>query len=292
MTRSPDDIVEGLDGMPMLQCGQWAEEKFELAMRYATAFNVAIQAVFHNREYIDLFAGSGLLRLKDSEPTNEIGGCAFRALAVKPEFTRFHFCEIEERLLDALKERIRKHFPDQFSKCKFYLGDSNVMANELFAALPIPTKENRFLGFCVVDPFGLSGFNFETIRILSKKRIDFLVLVPSGMDARRNQESLLTKNPEIADTYLGQSEWREEWEQKKNSGLDFGVFMLDQFGKSMKTLGYKYDGPDHSFAVRLPKINVLLYHMAFFSQSSLGAKLFKECKKYMRKQIDLFGGDL
>src|SRR5690606_26108932 len=106
------------------------------------------------------------------------------------------------------------------------------------------------LTFCVVDPRKLADLKFETIRSLAELFVDFLVLIPSYMDAHRNLMSYSRPESSTLADFLGDPAWRERWEAEKIRGRDFGLFVVDRFGSAMRDLGFLYDGPGETVPVR------------------------------------------
>jgi hypothetical protein len=66
-------------------------------------------------------------------------------------------------------------------------ADANEAVDKILEELPQPRSGHRVLGFCFVDPYKLANLRFETIRRLAERYMDFLVLIPSYMDAHRNR---------------------------------------------------------------------------------------------------------
>ena len=83
----------------------------------------------------------------------------------------------------------------------------------------------------------------------------------------------------------GNPGWRDGWSRARG---EFGNYVVEQFGRSMKSLGSIYDGPGDEVLVHLPRKNVKLYHLAFFSKKPLGMKLWREARKYSDEQLSLF----
>ncbi|MGH9615055.1 MAG: hypothetical protein ACRD4P_18485, partial [Bryobacteraceae bacterium] len=63
--------------------------------------------------------------------------------------------------------------------------DVNRSADGVRAAMPRFDRTQGLLSFCFVDPFS-TDFKFEVLRRLSSYRIDVLVLLMLGWDARVN----------------------------------------------------------------------------------------------------------
>jgi three-Cys-motif partner protein len=134
----------------------------------------------------------------------------------------------------------------------------------------------------------MEHLDFETIRRMSDRLVDFLVLIPSGMDANRNVSKYSKDDNQKVARFLGIEDWRAAWAVAESQGENFERFVRDQFGRQMAKLAYKYSGPEEMRPVRLPEKNVLLYRLAFFSRSDLGKKLWEQVRKYSDDQRSLF----
>lgn len=271
------------DGLPLPEVGSWSEAKYRLVANYASMFATSMKAKWDSRVYVDLFAGAGRAiiagtrRIVPTTPT--------LALEVRDPFDRYIFCEKDELLAGALGQRVRRDHPE--TSVEILEGDSNQRVGGIVAAVPKSRSGHRVLMFCVVDPCSIGSLKFRTLDSLAKLRVDFLILVPSHMDANRNQDILLQPDYPLMDEFLGESAWREEWRavSKSGSATSFGTFVLARFSQSMKRLRYLYDGPGAEVPVR--DRGRILYYLAFFSRSPLGQKFWREAKRYSTDQLDL-----
>ncbi len=166
--------------------------------------------------------------------------------------------------------------------------DSNTAVDDVLAAIPAASRSFKVLSFCFVDPFGLHNLDFETIRRLSVRFVDFLVLIPSYMDARRNLAVYLRPEDTTIERFLGLPDWRSRWQSQSRASINFGAFVADQFGEQMKTLRYGYSGLADTVLVKYPQKNVALYRLAFFSRNPLGEKFWLQARKYADDQLPLF----
>ena len=135
-----------------------------------------------------------------------------------------------------------------------------------------------------MDPYSLNNLHFKTIESLSRMYMDFLVLIPTGYDATRNEALYIEEQSETVSRFTGDYNWRDKWQQAARKKQSFDVFICDSFGSSMQRLGYHYDGISHTRSVRLPGKNVLLYRLILFSRSKLGVRFWNESKKYSTQQ--------
>lgn len=272
------------DGLLTPEVGSWGEEKYRLIANYAQMFSTAMKRKWDVRVYTDLFAGSGRVRLKGTKQV--IGGSPTLALSVADPFDRYVFCEEDPKRMSALQERVKTLGASE--RVEFISGNMNENIGKVLAAIPKGSKEKKVLNFCFVDPFKMDNLKFKTIKALSARYIDFLILIPTFMDANRNPEVYRDPGNKIVDDYLGINDWRDSWKQRKDPAEKFGVFVLDNYRAQMKKLGFEYEGLDDIVEVRSDQKNLPLYHLAFFSRHPLGHNFWKKAKKSSDPQMRLF----
>ncbi len=272
------------DGLNTPEVGDWAEEKYRLVGFYAELFAKSMKGKWDSRVYLDLFSGTGRARIKS---TNKIVPASpLLALSVTNRFDRYIFCEIDTDKLSALEARVKREYPR--IDAHFIPGDTNKNVAEIMKHIPQHYPDRKVLCFCFVDPYRMEHLDFETIRQLSTRLIDFMVLIPSGMDANRNVAKYTKEENKKIGKFLGDDKWRDEWAAAESKGENFERFVRDHFGKQMEKLGYIYSGPEGMRPVRLPEKNVLLYRLAFFSRSDLGNKFWEQARKYSDDQLSFF----
>lgn len=276
-------IVIKDDGLIIPEVGAWGKEKYRLVTLYADMFASSMKDKWECRVYLDLFSGAGLSRI---EGTREIVAASpLLALDIENRFDRYIFCEENREKFSALKDRCGKFFPT--ADIRFVEGDANIVVDQIIKEMPQYKKGFRVLSFCFVDPYKVSNLNFETIKKLSKNFMDFLVLIPTHMDAHRNVGPYLQPGNKKVDNFLGSSGWRDEWSIAEKRGERFSNFFADCFGNSMSRLGFIYSGIAETVLIRSVDKNLPLYRLAFFSKNQLAYKLWKEAKKYGNDQLQL-----
>jgi three-Cys-motif partner protein len=272
------------DGLLTPEVGDWTEDKYRLVNLYANLFTTSMRRKWEELVYIDLFAGAGRAKIRGAERI--VPASPLLALSVDPRFDRQIFCEADPKRMMALQERVRREFPEV--DARFVPGDVNKNVAAISAHLPQIRRGKRVLTFCFVDPYSLKNLRFETISALADWYVDFLVLIPSGYDATRNEGIYLSRENRTIDRFLGRAGWREEWATAKTAGKTFDQFMTDTFAESMKTLGYRYEGFHYSHLVRSTEKKLRLYRLVLFSRHELGEKFWKQAQKSATPQRSLF----
>lgn len=272
------------DGLITPEIGPWGERKYQLVSQYARMFAGSMKRKWDCRVYIDLFAGAGRSKVRGTERI--ILASPLLALEITDRFDVYIFCEEDEHKRTALETRILKEHPSVTFSC--VPGDCNSKVNEIASKIPQAGKNHKVLCFCFADPYKMKNLHFATIEYLAQRFIDFLILIPTGMDANRNVDlHYLRPSDKTIDTFLGTSDWREKW-SNANHDVSFGVFLTNMYGKRMQDLGYHYEGIHRTELIRGTEKNLPLYRLAFFSRHNLGEKFWNEAKKYSDPQISLF----
>jgi three-Cys-motif partner protein len=272
------------DGLMNLDVGTWAEQKYRLVGIYATLFATSMKDKWDHRVYIDLFAGPG--RSKIRETTRIIPASPTIALSVEYPFTRYVFCEQDQSSLSCLRQRCQRDF--QHLTVRTIHGDCNSKVDEILSEMPPHGTASKVLSFCLADPFRVSDLQFRTIERLSARFVDFLILIPTGMDASRNWlRQLQNDNPTAIDSFVGTDRWRQEWRDLPPRSMSTDAFFTRFFSGRMRDIGYEFGGIDQSVLIRNPDRNQQLYRLGFYSKNKLGEKLWREAKKYSSDQLEL-----
>ncbi len=193
------------------EVGIWSKRKYKLIELYSSMFTSSMKGKWDCRAYIDLFCGCGYSRIKRSNSITSTS--PILALETKVKFDKYIFCDIDINKLNKLKTYVEEIYKD--IDVDFICEDVNTATNKIIELIPQPSKDFKVLSFCVVDPYKISNLKFSTIERISAKRfVDFLILLPSYMDANRNIRYYLENN--YIDVFLGTTSWRIDWESIKN----------------------------------------------------------------------------
>ena len=271
------------DGLVTPEVGGWAEAKYRLLALYDELFSTGMKHKWHQRVYVDLYAGAGYSRIQG---TNRfLKGSPVIALTVTSPFDKYVFCEEREDLMEALKaraQRIASH-----ANTAYIPGKCDAQVERILKEIPKGSSANKVLSLCLVDPFDF-GLKFETLRRLSSVFMDFVVLLAIGMDANRNYEHYVDGNSTKIDEALGNSEWRERWKAVGVRRRDFRPFLAEEFCRSMQSLGYLKKPLDRMKLVRSVEKNLPLYHLALFSRHETAFNFWDEVLKYSTDQKRLW----
>lgn len=267
------------DGFYTPEVGAWADTKYNLVHMYNQLFATGMKKIWHKRVYIDLFAGPGKARVRK---TNKIVlASPMLALNIPDKYDHYIFCDKDKRSLNALSARVKKEYPQV--DAQFILGDCNKVLDQIIYLIPQPSKAQRVLTFCFVDPFSLS-IEFETIRKLSTPYfVDFLILLALSMDVGRNEARYADKNNQRIDKFLGLTDWRSRWEIAKQKDPSLRRFLAREFAQQMIRLRYKKESLETMIEMRSDEKNLPLYHLAFFSRHAKGYDFWDKVRKYIQQ---------
>ena len=268
------------DGLPTDEVGPWCRSKYTILYYYNQIFATGMKGKWDSRIYIDLFAASGRSEIRGEDKIAL--GSPMIALGTKDPYDKYIFCEKSEEKLEALRTRVKRDYPDV--GVSYILGDCNEKVDEIRSEIP----ENS-LSFCFVDPYKVSELRFDTIKSLDNKHMDFLILLPLGMDAIRNVKTNYTRDDDPAlDLFFGDRLWRDRWRNHQLS-QDFPFvsdkrFLAEEYAIRMKNLGHMHTPLEKMMEVRTPDKNMGLYHLAYFSRHKLGYKFWDQVLKYSTNQ--------
>ncbi len=200
------------DGLIIPEVGEWGLEKYRLVGQYANLFTSTMKDKWENLVYIDLFSSSGYAKIETSGRI--VKSSAMIALSLPNPFSKYIFCDENASLLDALELRVKRDFP--YVNASFIKGSCNERISEILSCVPPFSKTNRVLSFCFVDPFALE-IHFLTLKILGKLRIDFLMLIATGMAAKRNEINYKKPTNNTIENLLGDPNWRQHYNGEINT---------------------------------------------------------------------------
>src|SRR5579859_3224889 len=246
------------DGLFYGEVGRWAEEKHALVGIYNRLFSTGMKNKWETRVYIELYAGPGLLKIRN---TNKfIWGSPILALDLPDPFNTYVFCESDEGSMNALKKRVTSRSPS--ANVRFVQGNCDQRIDDILTQIPRGSVSHRVLSSCFADPFDLS-LKFSTVTKLAGRRVDFLILLALHMDGNRAKNYYLDPNNRKVDEFLGLSDWRERW-HRTDEPKDFPRFLAEAYAKQMESLGYLPVGLSDMKQIRSGEKNSPLYHLALF----------------------------
>ncbi len=107
------------DGLITESVGPWAVDKYRLVWNYAKIFTTGMKSKWDELIYIDLFAGAGHSKIKDSSAI--VPASPLLALNIKNKFNKYIFCEHDSEKMSALKIRVVRNYSE--ANVTFIEGD-------------------------------------------------------------------------------------------------------------------------------------------------------------------------
>jgi three-Cys-motif partner protein len=276
-----DPLIETQpDGFAIPEVGSWSTTKWSLMGAYCDIFTSGMRRKWDQLVYIDLFAGAGFAKIKN---TNRIyHSSALIALSTPVKFDKYIFCEKDPELFNALEQRVKRLFPDE--NISLVCGDANEEIENIKSLMPAYGKGNTRLPFCFVDPFSLE-LEFSTIKNLGADLMDFLILLALHMDANRNLQNYLNENNNKIALFTGDENWRKKFEKFDSTGRDFIKFLAKNYDQNMIQMDYVKPASKH--LVRSSNKNLPLYYLAFYSKNERGNDFYKKVKRTATGQTEL-----
>jgi three-Cys-motif partner protein len=254
------------DGFPAQCVGQWAADKHYYLQQYIEATREVRSRFLPPKgsggaAFIDLFAGPGIVRVRDSGEIREGSPMVALRHAAAP-FTRVILCDLDSDNANALRARTSS----QAGRVSVIEGDCNDKIDHVAAAIP-----KLGLNIALVDPFGLRALKFSSLkRLAGFKRMDLVIHFPTGDIKRNLGQSEKTKG------WLDDALGTDEWARTIASPTDVAG-LIDVLKRQLGKLGYQ------SRDVRSEPIKnnqkSTLYHLVYASKNKLGDKIWQSITK-------------
>lgn len=275
---NPIQHVEN-DGLEIMEVGNWAQKKYKLVGKYCDIFTSGMKNKW-DLVYIDLFSGPGIVKVKET-PTL-MKNSALIAMSLPNSFHHYILNDYSSSAIESLTKRISGLHPEK--SVKIYNEDANLVVDKIFDDLPAYLKISKPLFFAFIDPFSLN-LHFDTIRKLSARQVDILVLHALQMDGIRNMGHYIKENNPKLDLFFGSSSWRTRISEEQVAKSEFVKFLSDEFDANIQKLGYK------SALIKERITNSQgsgIYYLSFYSKHERGLDFFEKVRKGNNDQFELF----
>ena len=156
------------DGLLTYPIGPWAEAKYRYVGMYAELFATGMKNRWPRRLYVDLFAGPGHSKVRDSGRV--VLGSPMIALTLPDLFDEDVFADENPEARDALRTRVARIGAPR--PVTYIPGDANAAVNRITEVMSSNTNKGA-LSFCFLDPYKLN-IHFATVRQIAEGRaVDF-----------------------------------------------------------------------------------------------------------------------
>ena len=220
----------GSDGLPVLLQGSWSKDELYFVSYFSSLFNRGMKNLWSTRAYVDLFAGPGVC--KDRDTGSEFRGSPLAALECKTPFTHLFFNDIDESFVNALKKRQEQLHAE--ANVQYFNADCNQAAKQI--AVQIPTGA---LTLAFIDPWNYE-IRFDGLAHLGQRPATDLIVTFHGPAIKRNAHHEIV----AVDAFLNDKSWRSQyWASQGNVSRPPTTVLIDTFRNSLRSeLGYTQFG--------------------------------------------------
>jgi three-Cys-motif partner protein len=173
-------VPDPVDGLPAMVVGRWVtEEKHQIIRRYIDASWGARQKFATQRTYIDLFAGTGRVKIKHTESFQDGGPLAAWHIAQQKRgtFSDFFIADANPDYLAACDTRLRRRDAPLQSK----VGRAHETIDWV-----LPQLKRGGIHLALLDPFNAGHLHFSIIeKLAAMPTMDIVVHLSTG-DIQRN----------------------------------------------------------------------------------------------------------
>jgi len=256
-------------------------EKIHRHNYYARLFASSMKSKWPQRAYVGLYSGAGRARVSGTREVVET--TAMSVLRLPDPFTHYIFVDSDPRCVTALSQRSAGL--DVRADVRVVHGDVGAVIPTVRDALPPFGPGNGLLSFCFVDPFS-AAVPFEVFRGLSDLRMDFLVLLMLGRDARTNFRRY---RDDESSTRIGDLVDCPDWRERYARAADKNVirFLLSLFDEAMVRMGFLPATENSYHSVNASGTGVLQYVLAFYSKHPLGRKFWQDTLAGSTDQVSM-----
>ena len=260
----------GSDGLPVLVQGTWSQDKLYFVRYFSSLFNGGMKNRWPIRAYVDLFAGPGLCR--DRDTGSEFEGSPLIALDCNVPFTHLYFNDINLDFVKALSERQKRLKPK--ANVTYLSKDCNLAAKEFADRIP-----QGALTLAFIDPWNFE-LRFEGLAHLGKRKATDLIVTFHSSSIKRNAHHQL----ETVDAFLNDRNWKSRYiESQSDSSRPPNLVLVDTLRNSLKNeLQYTHFGEPMSIK---NSNGVPIFYLLFASKHPRGLDFWeKSSAKYRSGQ--------
>lgn len=264
--------------------GKWTKQKLEILQKYLDSYTTALKKQQFKLVYIDAFAGTGSISIKEEEVKQYIDGSARVALSISnKKFDELVFVEKKKKKIKKLKE-LQQEYQDRNIKIKH--DDANCYIQKMHR------DWSSWRGVLFLDPFGAAVEWSSIKRIAEFKALDMWILFPISAITRMMPER---KHP---DKYPGWSKkltrvfGNDDWQTLYSDAptLDGGISHDTRISGNIATnivsmykrqLGKVYGKRLLNESCRLTYNNTPMFELIFCVGNPKGIKPAKRIAKYI-----------
>jgi len=253
------------DGLQMRPCGAWTAIKLDYLARYINIFEKAMRGKWQLRNYIDLLAGPGKNRVKDTKKV--FFGSPLVALTTTHPFTGYYFIEKDPNNKAALEKRCMSS--PLYESLDIKEGDCNKLIDEV--VLELRKTEIISLNMAFLDPQGME-LEWNTVaKMASVKRMDLIIYYPLYGLTRNMPKLCESDGVTSIDNFFGGFEWRRIYLSNRHKPT-LHRHLIDLYKSNLSALNYTevFSGDENlgdEPLIRNQIKNSRLYHLGAFHLS-------------------------
>lgn len=267
------------DGFSAEPADSWILRKNQIIHQYLQVFSSTMRRKFNYLVYLDLFSGSGLKRIGDSQFTY---GSPILAMDDSNSFSKHIFCEQSSTNADALRVRVNKYF--RHKNVVVFKGNPNTMIDRLEYYIPDSTGKHKVSTICLIDPFSMD-LEFETVKVLADLGVNFLVVLSLPWTRKEYFKTCVNEEREVLNSFLG-IPWSEVGDGNTSSDKLFFRTLVKSYHHQMHGLGYKAEGSFHK--IDESNLSVPFFFVGYYSNTVGIRKVHSEVLKKVVHQVRLF----
>ncbi|PCE23080.1 hypothetical protein BWP39_25680 [Paraburkholderia acidicola] len=273
MTDTKPVVPDEIDGLPAMVVGRWVtEEKHRIIKRYIDASWGARQRFTTQRTYIDLFAGTGRVKIKHTSTFSDGGPLAAWQMAQQRRGTFSHFfvADTNPDYVAACDDRLRK----LGAPVKSAVGRADQTIDWL-----IPQLDRRGLHLALLDPFNAGHLHFTIIeKLAAMPSIDIVVHLSTG-DIQRNIASGIEAERSSLDDFA--PGWRQAV-RKHSSKREMRNGFVDHWKTLVSKTGLRVC--DTMYPVRNSKGSIM-YWLCLLARHKLPESLWRDACKLQNRPL-------
>ncbi|WP_374627673.1 three-Cys-motif partner protein TcmP [Pandoraea sp.] len=273
MSVDAEIVRDPIDDLPAMVVGRWVtEEKHQIIKRYIDASWAARQKFTSQRTYIDLFAGTGRVKVKHTQRFFDGGPLAAWRIAQQKRgtFSDFFVADFNREYLSACDARLTK----LGAPVRSIVGRADETIDWI-----MPQLLRSGLHLALLDPFNAGHLHFAIIEKLSAMpAMDIVVHLSTG-DIQRNIAAGLDAEQSPLDNFA--PGWRRVV-KKQSSKVAMRNAFIRHWRDMVEQVGMRVC--ETMYPVRNSKGSTM-YWLCLISRHSLAEKLWREACQFDTRNL-------
>jgi three-Cys-motif partner protein len=268
------------DGFSAEQAGSWTLRKNQIIHQYLQVFTSTMRRKFNYLVFLDLFSGSGLKRIGNSQYTY---GSPVLAMDDSNGFSKFIFCEQNSGNADALRVRVNKYF--RHKNVVVFNGNPNTKIDRLEYYIPDSSTRHKVSTICLIDPFSMD-IEFETVKALADLGVNFLIIISLPWTKKDYFKICINEERELLNSFLGIPWSKVNDDDHFDSDKVFFRTLVKRYHQQLQRLGYTSEGTFHKMDEA--NLSIPFFFTGYYSNTRGTRKVNSEALMKVVNQVKLF----